>query len=249
MDLRRIIQAIPSFDGRLWIVCLTMVSSCLYAQLPTNQRSKIISTADTVLLDTLSIIPGTMVLKVNGVEIPSDYYKIEYATAQIYFNLSKIYIAYGNQRNVEAAYKVFPILFSKKIRDENKHSLVVNKTDTSGTNKMIYNLNKVGNPLNETFKWEGINKSGSFTRGVSFGNTQDASVISAFNLQLSGKLNNDVEILASITDENVPIQPNGNTQTLQDFDKIFIQLSKGASKAIGGDFSIVKPKGYFFEYV
>lgn len=227
------------------IVCLTLFPAYVYAQLPTNQRTKIIIIADSVSFDTLSIIPGTMVLKMNGIEIPADYYKIEYAKAEIYFNLSKIYIAYGNQRNVDASYKVFPILFSKKIRDENKHSLVVNKTDTSGTSKLIYNLNKVGNPLNETFKWEGINKSGSFTRGVSFGNTQDASVISAFNLQLSGKLNNDVEILASITDENVPIQPNGNTQTLQDFDKIFIQLSKGASKAIGGDFSITKPKGYF----
>ncbi len=228
-----------------YIVLLTMFPTVLYAQLPTNQRTQIFSSGDTVIIDTLSIIPGTLVLKMNGVDIPKDHYTVNLAAAQISFDPVKMFKSYGNQRDVHATYKVFPILFSKKIRDENKHSLVVNKTDTSGTNKLIYNLNKVGGPLNETFKWEGINKSGSFTRGVSFGNTQDASVISAFNLQLSGKLNNDVEILASITDENVPIQPDGNTQTLQDFDKIFIQLSKGASKAVGGDFSIVKPKGYF----
>ncbi len=229
----------------LWIVCMTILPASLYAQLPTNERSRVILTGDTVLVDTLSIIPGSFTLKINGNTIPEDYYVIEYAKAEIYFDLQKMYKAYGNQRNMEVAYRVFPISFSKKIRDENKHSLVVNKRDTTGSQAMIYNLNKYGNPANETFKWEGINKSGSFTRGVSFGNTQDASVISAFNLQLSGKLNNDVEILASITDENVPIQPEGNTQTLQDFDKIFIQLSKGASKAIGGDFSITKPRGYF----
>ena len=225
-------------------VCM-MFSSLVFAQIPNNQRTKTIATADTVTLDSLSIVPGSIELKMNGTVIPQDHYVVEYAKSEIYFNLSKIYVSYGNQRNVEVSYRVFPILFSKKIRDENKHSLVLNRSDTSGTNKMVYNLNKVLGPVNETFKWEGINKSGSFTRGVSFGNTQDASVISAFNLQLSGKLNNDVEILASITDENVPIQPNGNTQTLQDFDKIFIQLSKGSSKAIGGDFSISKPKGYF----
>lgn len=222
-----------------------MLPVSLFAQLPSNQRSKVVLMADTVTIDTLSVIPGSLSLKMNGAEVPADFYSMEYAKAAIYFNLNKFFVTYGNNRSIELTYKVFPILFSKTIRDENKHSLVVNKSDTSGTNKMIYNLNKVGSPLNESFKWEGIQKSGSFTRGVSFGNTQDASVISAFNLQLSGKLNNDVEILASITDENVPIQPNGNTQTLQDFDKIFIQLSKGASKAVGGDFSITKPKGYF----
>lgn len=217
----------------------------LVAQLPSNQRSVILSMSDSVILDTLSLVPGTTSFKINGTDLPEDCYKVDHARSQIYFDLSKIYKLFGNQREVKVTYKVFPILFTKYTRDENKHSLVVNKTDTTGSNKLIYNLNKVDAPANEIFKWEGINKSGSFTRGVSFGNTQDASIISAFNLQLSGKLNNDVEILASITDENVPIQPDGNTQTLQDFDKIFIQLSKGSSKAIGGDFSIVKPKGYF----
>ncbi len=216
-----------------------------WAQLPKSQRLKTLVISDTVTVDTLSLVPGTVQIKMNGVDIPTDHYFLNESKSEVYFNLNKIYASYGNQRKVEISYKVFPVLFSKKIRDETKHSLVLNKTDTSGNNKWVYDLNKIVNPANETFKWEGINKSGSFTRGVAFGNTQDASVISAFNLQLSGKLNNDVEILASITDENVPIQPEGNTQTLQDFDKIFIQLSKGASKAIGGDFSITKPTGYF----
>jgi hypothetical protein len=226
-------------------VATTLMPFFIRAQLPTAVRTKTLTTQDTIVLDTLSIVPGTLTLTMKGVELPADFYVVEHAKSEIYLNLSKIYILHGNERKIEVSYKVFPVLFSKKIRDETKHSLVVNKSDTTGNSKLIYNLNKLDGPLNETFKWEGINKSGSFTRGVSFGNTQDASVISAFNLQLSGKLNNDVEILASITDENVPIQPNGNTQSLQDFDKIFIQLSKGASKAIGGDFSIVKPKGYF----
>jgi len=216
-----------------------------FAQLLGNQRTVILIISDSVTLDTLSIVPGSTTLKINGAELAPECYNIDHARAQIYFDLTKMFKLYGSQRKVEVTYKVFPILFSKQIRDETKHSLVINKTDTNGSNKMVYNLNRTDAPANEIFKWEGINKSGSFTRGVSFGNTQDASVISAFNLQLSGKLNNDVEILASITDENVPIQPNGNTQTLQDFDKIFIQLSKGSSKAVGGDFSITKPKGYF----
>lgn len=227
------------------IMVFVLFPTIIWAQLPKSQRTKSLVVSDTVTIDTLSLVPGSIQLTMNGIDVPEDHYSLNEATSEIYFNLNKIYSSYGNQRKVEIRYKVFPVLFSKKIRDEIKHSLIVNKTDTSGNNKLVYDLDKITAPANETFKWEGINKSGSFTRGVAFGNTQDATVVSAFNLQLSGKLNNDVEILASITDENVPVQPEGNTQTLQDFDKIFIQLSKGASKAIGGDFSITKPTGYF----
>lgn len=235
----------PMFRVLLLMVVLSSLSPVLFGQLPTNMRFKTLQISDSLSIDTLSLIPGTISIKMKGVEIPADFYRIDYTHAAILFDQVKVYRTYGNEREIQVSYKTFPISFSKITRDENKHSLVINKTDTSGNQKIIYNLNKLIGPVNETFKWEGLNKSGSFTRGVSFGNTQDASVISAFNLQLSGKLNNDVEILASITDENVPIQPEGNTQTLQDFDKIFIQISKGASRAVGGDFNMVKPTGYF----
>lgn len=233
------------FRTLVGILCLFVFNSHVFAQLPTNQRNKVLLVADSLQIDTLSLIPGSISMKLKGADVPDDFYQINYSTAVIVFDLGKMYKAFGNEREIIVDYRVFPISFSKISRDENKHSLVINKSDTTGTQKLIYNLNNIISPANETFKWEGLNKSGSFTRGVSFGNTQDASVISAFNLQLSGKLNNDVEILASITDENVPIQPEGNTQTLQDFDKIFIQISKGASRAIGGDFNMTKPTGYF----
>ena len=88
--------------------------------------------------------------------------------------------------------------------------------------------------------------TGSIARGITIGTNQDFVLNSAMNLQLSGFLAKDLEIKANITDKNVPIQPEGNTRVIQDFDKIFIHLNyKNQWMAKGGDIDITKPNGYF----
>ena len=41
---------------------------------------------------------------------------------------------------------------------------------------------------------------------------------------MTGKLSRDIDITAALTDENTPIQPEGNTQNLQEIDKVFVEL-------------------------
>lgn len=94
-----------------------------------------------------------------------------------------------------------------------------------------------------------LNSKGSIIRGITFGNNQGSSVQSSMDMQVSGKLSPDVSILASISDHNLPIQADGYTQTLQEFDKIYIQLNiKNHSIIRAGHLDLNDESTYFGRY-
>ncbi|MCK9481496.1 MAG: hypothetical protein M0R38_07025 [Bacteroidia bacterium] len=102
-------------------------------------------------------------------------------------------------------------------------------------NPFVYHANENAE-FEDIFKQSGLNIQGNISRGVGVGNTQDLAVNSDMNLQINGKLGNDITIEAAISDQNNPIQPEGNTQQLQDFDQVYISFSKDSSKLRVGDF-------------
>lgn len=94
-----------------------------------------------------------------------------------------------------------------------------------------------------------LSSKGSIIRGITFGNNQGSSVQSSMDMQISGKLSPDVSILASISDHNLPIQADGYTQTLQEFDKIYIQLNiKNHSIIRAGHLDLNDETTYFGRY-
>ncbi len=94
-----------------------------------------------------------------------------------------------------------------------------------------------------------LNSKGSIIRGVTFGNAQGSSVQSSMDLQISGNLSPDVSVLASISDHNLPIQADGYTQTLEEFDRIYLQLNiKEKNILRAGHLELLDEKTYFGRY-
>lgn len=100
----------------------------------------------------------------------------------------------------------------------------------------------------ELFPSSTLYKTGSLTRGISFGNTQNVFVNSALNLQLEGDIGDNLQIRASITDQNVPFQPEGNTQQIQDFDNVLIELSHQNFTLAAGDVVLQQRQSEFLRY-
>ena len=209
-----------------------------YSQQSASIRTKIISTkSDTIIIDTLSIVPGSLIFLGDK----------KYDVAIDYTKASIIWQSNSRSKNdsVEVIYKVYPINFDKAFYKRKRND--ISTFDPKNTNT-FYKETSSNNKEN-VFGLGGFNKAGSISRGLSIGNNQDPIVNSSLNLQLSGKLANGIEVVAAITDDNIPIQADGNTQQLQEFDRVFIQLSNEKNKVIVGDFDARNPEGYFLKYV
>ncbi|MBK6950124.1 MAG: hypothetical protein IPH16_20445 [Haliscomenobacter sp.] len=90
--------------------------------------------------------------------------------------------------------------------------------------------------------------SGELYPGIALGNTQDLALNSSFNLQLSGDLGDGMEIRAAISDENLPLQPEGNSLQLREFDRVFVQIKRRNAEITAGDYDLRPESGYFLQY-
>ena len=200
-----------------------------------NIRTKWIYTKDTVKLDSLSIFPSS----INIFNLDTNNYRALPFEGKVLFKDNV-------PDSVLISYKVLPFNLAQKVsfRKKGNNNLNLN-------NKLItrnpYNFSKTELTRKDLFGGESLRKGGSISRGIRIGNNQDLSINSSMNLQLSGSFQG-VEILAAITDNNIPIQPQGNTQTLQEFDKVYVQFSKNGHRLIAGDFQLKESKDAFLKF-
>ncbi|MFA8343340.1 MAG: hypothetical protein ACEPO8_10275, partial [Rhodothermaceae bacterium] len=90
-----------------------------------------------------------------------------------------------------------------------------------------------------------INRSGSITREITVSTNRDMTVNSGLNLQISGKISDDIEIVAALADQNLPFQAEGNTERLEELDKVFVQIKHDNFRGTFGDYELNLNNGEF----
>ncbi len=220
----------------LLILCLFYFADGFSQQNPSvlsNLRSKKISSKISLsAIDSNSIIPNTVSIK----DVSPNAYSVDYVNSFIIWNTNTL------PDSVTITYRVFPYKLNGTTQHLNFDSIRFN---FSPEKPYIFNSNRFENKI---IDFGNMNYNGSFGRGISFGNNQDAVVNSTLNLQLNGFIGDSLELTAAISDNTIPIQPEGNTQDLRDFDKIFMQIKKKGWQANFGDIDVRQSQNYFFNF-
>ena len=96
----------------------------------------------------------------------------------------------------------------------------------------------------ELERWDKIEAIGSISRAISIGTNQNATLSSTMNLTIEGKIGDNYQVKAVLTDNQLPFQPLGNTYQIQDFNKVFITVFNNKNNLTLGDIELNKDENY-----
>lgn len=187
-----------------------------------------------ILPDSL-IVDGSMSVFLDDIKLSSDQYTVDYIDGELRFFES---IATGTR--IRLRYKISPYVLQKSYYHRRLHRRVFGApTEMTTPDK----------PSEAEIDYaSGLTKSGSITRGVTVGSNRGLKVNSSLNINVSGKVGDNVDVVAALTDQTTPIQPEGTTQNLQEIDKVFIQIKSPNLTATMGDFHIDYSQSQFARY-
>ncbi|MBU1984696.1 hypothetical protein KJ815_09835, partial [bacterium] len=146
---------------------------------------------------------------------------------------------------IEYSYRPFPLLRTYARRSLRQIRRYAESESTSDSIRVI--SAPIAEP-SEPEGWSRLNKSGSLIRSVQVGTGQDLELESALNLQIQGRVGRDVDVVAALTDQSTPIQPEGTTESLSELEKIFVSVRAPHWATTLGDYTLELPGGQYDTY-
>ena len=203
-------------------------------QPPSNLKIKKISVKqDSLVLDTASVIPNTFRIH----DVDTSFYRLDFVKAILYWKLKP------DADSVIVSYRIFPYKLNS-ITQRLSYDSVLNNVYLKP-----FEFNRNDNAVSRgLLDFGNIQANGSLGRELSFGNNQDVVVNSNFQLQINGLLKDSIELSAAFTDNNIPIQPDGTTTQLNEFDRVFLQFKKKNWQLNLGDIDIRQNSMYFLNF-
>lgn len=198
------------------------------------RSKKFIIQKDSLQIDSITINSQRFkILNASNKEINPEEYQIDFIKALLIINSKKY-------TEITVEYFRFPEFITKTYTPFNKKLIVPNNTNTGRLYSLTSNKNKTDVKL-----FDGLETKGFLTRGITSGNNQNVVTNSAFDLEISGKISSSVNLRANIFDTNIPLQENGYSQSITDFDRIFIEMYSEKWRVKAGDINLQNQESYF----
>ena len=201
------------------------------------RSKKFIVTQDTIRFDSVPINPQQFKVLNSQQRIlfPSEY--------QIIYNEAILIIDSKKYQEITIEYFRFPEFLTKVYSPFDKRLIVPNNSNTGKLYSLTTNKKATDIKL-----FEGLKTSGFITRGLTVGNNQSTVANSAMDLNIEGKLSDKVSIRANIFDTNIPLQENGYSQRITDFDRIFMELYSDDWRVRAGDVNLKNENSFFLTF-
>jgi hypothetical protein len=203
------------------------------------KTKKVIATRDTIHLENISINSGFFqLLNSKNEPIDSTFYKIDFQKGKLLLN-EKFTL---NSDTLIVNYLKYPDFLTKEYSLYKSSQVVSNDV---GSEK-LYKIDNTN--AKKVTPFDGLNTSGSITRGVTIGNNQNTVLNSNLDLQITGKISDKVSLRASLQDNNIPLQEGGYSQKLDQFDNIFMELFSDDWNIRAGDVFLENRKTQFLSF-
>lgn len=221
-------------------VILIVCCSTAYAQetfiLQKNKKIPVLK--DSIYLEKNSINPSFFELKnAQNQILDTSYYHID-------FQKSLLILKPKFQKStdsIQVSYQKWPDFLTKKYAYFDDNRIVKNEYGDQ--------LYKSKDDQLTPFKpLDGLNTSGSISRGLTIGNNQTSVVNSNLDLQIIGKIAQNISLKASIQDSNIPLKNDGYSQRLNEFDQIFIELQAPQWQVRAGDLFLENRQSTFLNF-
>ncbi len=203
------------------------------------KNTKIRINQDTIHLENSSINSRFFkVLDANDQQIDTVFYKIDFQKGTL---ILKDNFPIKSD-SIKVNYLKLPEILTKEYHIYDPSRVVSNEVNSEKLYKIEEDLQKKGVPF------DGLNTSGSITRGVTVGNNQNTVLNSNLDLQITGKLSDKVSLRASLQDSNIPLQDGGYSQKLDQFDNVFMEVFGDKWNIRGGDVFLENHKTQFLNF-
>lgn len=203
------------------------------------KTKKVIATRDTIQLENFSINSDFFeLLNTKNQPIDSTFYKVDFQKGTLLLNEKFTSVS----DTLVINYLNYPDFLTKEYSLYKNSQVVSNDVGTDKLYKIDNDNGKKVTPF------DGLNTTGSITRGVTVGNNQNTVLNSNLDLQITGKISDKVSLRASLQDNNIPLQDGGYSQKLDQFDNIFMELFSDDWNIRAGDVFLENRKTQFLSF-